>query len=39
MDKQSEEVKGTDIVIILCMLVATICLGILLANLPFGIVG
>jgi len=39
MDKQDEEVKGTDIVIILCMLVATVTLGILLANLPFGIVG
>jgi len=38
-DKAGNEVKGTDIVTIMCLLVATITLVILLANLPFGIVG
>jgi hypothetical protein len=39
MDKQDDQVKGTDIVTILCMVVFTVCLAILIANLPFGIVG
>jgi len=42
MDKQDrvgKPVTGTDIVTILCMLVAIITLVILLANLQFGTVG
>lgn len=39
MDNEDKQVKGTDYVVIMCMLVATITLAVLLANLPFGIVG
>jgi hypothetical protein len=38
MDKPDNQVKGTDIVTILCMVVVFITLAVLLANLPFGIV-
>lgn len=38
MDKQDNEVKGTDIVTIMCMVVFSVCLGVLLLNLPFGTV-
>lgn len=38
MDNQDKEVKGTDIVTIMCMVVFSVCLGILLLNLPFGTV-
>lgn len=34
MDKRGNEVKGTDIVTIICMVVFTVCLAVLLANVP-----
>lgn len=39
MDKQDNGVKGNDIVIIVCMVIATLTMAVLLANLPFGTVG
>jgi hypothetical protein len=39
LDNRDDKVKGQDIVTIMCMVVATLTLAILLANLPFGIVG
>jgi len=38
MDKQDDRAKGNDIVTSVCLVVATIVIGILVANLPFGIV-